>query len=211
MTRFLPSRCSRRSSSTAELRSRRPCIRTRSRKGGRRGRRRLWLYHDLRGRLDAMRGIHKERTGRAAGQGGGELRGDPRRGHHVHILHRIIAERKDKARNVGRLRAILNDIGDSLVVVEDDDIVKVHVHTDQPNKALEEGLKFGPAPHGKDREYARAAHREGHRGHGGHAEGARDRAGREKVRLCCPSRQARASRACLPISVQMPSFRAARP
>ena len=56
----------------------------------------------------------------------------------------FIAERKDKARNVGRLRAILNDIGDSLVVVEDDDIVKVHVHTDQPNKALEEGLKFGP-------------------------------------------------------------------
>ena len=51
----------------------------------------------------------------------------------------FIAERKDKARNVGRLRAILNDIGDSLVVVEDDDIVKVHVHTDQPNKALEEG------------------------------------------------------------------------
>ena len=30
------------------------------------------------------------------------------------------------------------------MVVDDDDIVKVHVHTDQPNKALEEGLKFGP-------------------------------------------------------------------
>lgn len=56
----------------------------------------------------------------------------------------FIAERKDKARNVGRMRALLGEIGDSLVVVEDDDIVKVHVHTDQPNKALEEGLKFGP-------------------------------------------------------------------
>ena len=56
----------------------------------------------------------------------------------------FIAERRDKSRNVGRLRAILDDIGDSLVVVEDDDIVKVHVHTDEPNKALEEGLKFGP-------------------------------------------------------------------
>ncbi|MFR4973996.1 MAG: DAK2 domain-containing protein, partial [Butyricicoccus pullicaecorum] len=56
----------------------------------------------------------------------------------------FIAERKDKARNVGRMRALLSEIGDSLVVVEDDDIVKVHVHTDQPNKALEEGLKFGP-------------------------------------------------------------------
>ena len=43
-------------------------------------------------------------------------------------------------------RAILSQIGDSLVVVEDDDIVKVHVHTDQPNRALEEGLKVGPPP-----------------------------------------------------------------
>lgn len=56
----------------------------------------------------------------------------------------FIAARKDKSRNVGRMRNILGEIGDSLVVVEDDDIVKVHVHTDQPNKALEEGLKFGP-------------------------------------------------------------------
>lgn len=56
----------------------------------------------------------------------------------------FIAQRRDKARNVGRLRAILGEMGDSLVVVEDDDIVKVHVHTDQPHRALEEGLKFGP-------------------------------------------------------------------
>lgn len=56
----------------------------------------------------------------------------------------FIAERKDKARNISRMRTLLSEIGDSLVVVEDDDIVKVHVHTDQPNKVLEEGLKFGP-------------------------------------------------------------------
>lgn len=56
----------------------------------------------------------------------------------------FIAERRDKSRNVNRMRAILGEIGDSLVVVEDDDIIKVHVHTDQPNRALEEALKFGP-------------------------------------------------------------------
>lgn len=56
----------------------------------------------------------------------------------------FIAERRDKSRNVARMRSILNSIGDSLVVVEDDDIIKVHVHTDQPNRALEEALKFGP-------------------------------------------------------------------
>ena len=41
------------------------------------------------------------------------------------------------------LRAYLEAIGDSVVVVEDDNIIKVHVHTDNPGKALEEGLKFG--------------------------------------------------------------------
>lgn len=56
----------------------------------------------------------------------------------------FIAERRDKSRNVARLRALLDAMGDSLVVVEDEDIVKVHVHTDEPNKALEEGLRFGP-------------------------------------------------------------------
>lgn len=55
----------------------------------------------------------------------------------------FIAERKDKARNVQRLRSFLGSIGDSLVVVEDDEIIKVHVHTDQPNEALAAGLKFG--------------------------------------------------------------------
>lgn len=56
----------------------------------------------------------------------------------------FIAERKDRSRNVQRLRSFLNSIGDSLVVVDDDDIIKVHVHTDQPNEALAAGLKFGP-------------------------------------------------------------------
>lgn len=56
----------------------------------------------------------------------------------------IIAQRLNKSRNISRLRGILSEIGDSLVVVDDDEIVKVHVHTDQPNKVLEEGLKFGP-------------------------------------------------------------------
>ena len=62
----------------------------------------------------------------------------------------FIAERRDKSRNVQRLRAFLDGIGDSLVVVDDDDIIKVHVHTDRPNEALEAGLKYGlgfPNPH----------------------------------------------------------------
>lgn len=41
------------------------------------------------------------------------------------------------------LRAFLETIGDCVVVVEDEDIIKVHVHTDHPGKALEEALTFG--------------------------------------------------------------------
>lgn len=41
------------------------------------------------------------------------------------------------------LRAYLETIGDCVVVVDDDDIIKVHVHTDNPGNALQKGLHFG--------------------------------------------------------------------
>ena len=41
------------------------------------------------------------------------------------------------------LRSYLESIGDCVVVVDDDEIIKVHVHTDHPGKAFEEGLTFG--------------------------------------------------------------------
>lgn len=41
------------------------------------------------------------------------------------------------------LRAFLETIGDCVVVVDDEDIIKVHVHTDHPGKAIEKALTFG--------------------------------------------------------------------
>lgn len=41
------------------------------------------------------------------------------------------------------LRAFLETIGDCVVVVDDEEIIKVHVHSNHPGKAIEEGLKFG--------------------------------------------------------------------
>jgi DAK2 domain fusion protein YloV len=41
------------------------------------------------------------------------------------------------------LRAYLETIGDSVVVVDDENIIKVHVHTDHPGKAFEKGITFG--------------------------------------------------------------------
>ena len=41
------------------------------------------------------------------------------------------------------LRAYLESIGDSIVVVADDDVVKVHVHTNDPGLAIQKALKYG--------------------------------------------------------------------
>ncbi|MGT2846100.1 DAK2 domain-containing protein [Streptococcus massiliensis] len=40
-------------------------------------------------------------------------------------------------------RTYLNELGDSLLVVNDDEIVKVHVHTEDPGLVMQEGLKYG--------------------------------------------------------------------
>lgn len=42
-----------------------------------------------------------------------------------------------------KLRSIIETMGDSMVFVQDEDLIKVHVHTNSPGVALEEALKFG--------------------------------------------------------------------
>lgn len=42
-----------------------------------------------------------------------------------------------------RFKDFLMGIGDSIVVVADEDIIKVHVHTNHPGKAIEKGLTYG--------------------------------------------------------------------
>ncbi|MBR3289274.1 MAG: DAK2 domain-containing protein [Clostridia bacterium] len=41
------------------------------------------------------------------------------------------------------LRAFLESIGDCVVVVDDDEIIKVHVHTNDPGRALHEAIEYG--------------------------------------------------------------------
>lgn len=54
-----------------------------------------------------------------------------------------LVRKKADAIDASALRAYLESIGDSVVVVDDDEIIKVHVHTEHPGRALEEGLLFG--------------------------------------------------------------------
>ena len=55
----------------------------------------------------------------------------------------IVGREKGNTRDPLRLRAYLESIGDCVVVVDDDEIIKVHVHTNDPGKALSEGVKYG--------------------------------------------------------------------
>ena len=55
----------------------------------------------------------------------------------------FIAERKFRT-DTNRLRDFLGARGDSVVVVDDDAIIKVHVHTNEPGVILTEALAYGP-------------------------------------------------------------------
>ncbi|MBQ9844889.1 MAG: DAK2 domain-containing protein [Oscillospiraceae bacterium] len=50
---------------------------------------------------------------------------------------------KHKNASAERLRAYLEAIGNSVVVVEDDEIIKCHVHTEDPGRALSEAVRHG--------------------------------------------------------------------
>ena len=50
---------------------------------------------------------------------------------------------KDEGASVTRLRAFLESNGDSVVVIEDDDVANCHVHTSDPGMMLSEAIKYG--------------------------------------------------------------------
>ena len=50
---------------------------------------------------------------------------------------------RENRKDPEQLRAFLQELGDSLVLVEDDEIIKVHVHTNNPGTALQEALTYG--------------------------------------------------------------------
>ncbi|MEA4814199.1 MAG: DAK2 domain-containing protein [Oscillospiraceae bacterium] len=54
----------------------------------------------------------------------------------------FIVSRENK-KDPDKLRQFLNSMGDSLVFVDDDEIIKVHVHTNHPGLVFEEALTYG--------------------------------------------------------------------
>ncbi len=50
---------------------------------------------------------------------------------------------RDNGGDPEELRAWLDSMGDSLVLVDDDEIIKVHVHTNHPGEVIEKALTYG--------------------------------------------------------------------
>ena len=50
---------------------------------------------------------------------------------------------RENQKDPEQLREFLNSIGDSLVLVDDEEIIKVHVHTNDPGRALHEAVEYG--------------------------------------------------------------------
>ena len=55
----------------------------------------------------------------------------------------ILLEKPFSEQDELKFKAFLESIGDSIVCVADDEVVKVHVHTNHPGKAFEKGLEYG--------------------------------------------------------------------
>ena len=55
----------------------------------------------------------------------------------------ILVEKEFTDKNEKDVKEFLSSIGDSIVCVADDDVVKIHVHTNDPGLALQKALTFG--------------------------------------------------------------------
>lgn len=63
--------------------------------------------------------------------------------HFTYCTEFIVGRNPECTKEPAELRAFLETMGDCVLVVDDEEIIKVHVHTEDPGNALEAGLAFG--------------------------------------------------------------------
>jgi len=98
----------------------------------------------LDGMLQAMRGIVIEKTAPVAGESGkADFTQYTAEDITFAYCTEFLIERKQTTKEANRLRDFLDVRGDSIVVVDDDAIIKVHVHTNDPGVVLTEALTYG--------------------------------------------------------------------
>jgi len=98
----------------------------------------------LEGMLQAMRGIVLEKSAPAAGeQGKADFTQYTAEDITFAYCTEFLIERSKTIKEVNRFRDFLDKRGDSIVVVDDESIIKVHVHTNDPGVVLTEALTYG--------------------------------------------------------------------
>ena len=105
------------------------------------------LVHVLKGAYDALIGkeidytIEGAPTGAAPAKISAETEAEIKFGYCTEFIIVLNAPMSDNEEHA--YKAFLESIGDSIVVVADDEIVKTHVHTNDPGLALQKALTFG--------------------------------------------------------------------
>ena len=105
------------------------------------------LVQVLKGAYDALIGkeidytIEGAPTGAAPAKISAETEAEIKFGYCTEFIIVLNAPMSDNEEHA--YKAFLESIGDSIVVVADDEIVKTHVHTNDPGLALQKALTFG--------------------------------------------------------------------
>ena len=105
------------------------------------------LMEVLRGAYDAYQGKEVDYSAIAASAGtkmtrvGEQAPADIKFGYCTEFI--IMLDKKFDEQDEQKFKAYLESIGDSIVCVADDDIVKIHVHTNDPGLAIQKALTYG--------------------------------------------------------------------
>ena len=105
------------------------------------------LMEVLRGAYDAYQGKKVDYSAIAASAGtkmtrvGEQAQADIKFGYCTEFI--IMLDKKFDEQDEQKFKAYLESIGDSIVCVADDDIVKIHVHTNDPGLAIQKALTYG--------------------------------------------------------------------
>ena len=105
------------------------------------------LMEVLRGAYDAYQGKEVDYSAIAASAGtkmtrvGEQAQVDIKFGYCTEFI--IMLDKKFDEQDEQKFKAYLESIGDSIVCVADDDIVKIHVHTNDPGLAIQKALTYG--------------------------------------------------------------------
>ena len=105
------------------------------------------LLEVIRGAYDAFLGKEIDYTAIETGSGtkmvrpGEQAEADIKFGYCTEFI--IMTERPFTDKDETEFKAYLESIGDSIVCVADDDIVKIHVHTNDPGLAIQKALTYG--------------------------------------------------------------------